>query len=123
MKKVNIKVFLLLQMVSSENGHNGMLVNKTPEDDEFILNTYAMKGPGKRFYCRVSTNEDASKTCEYSAADRSILRGHIRAHLKIKPYQCMFCGYSASWGSPIHAHIRKYHPDNALKLKPRNRSQ
>ena len=47
--------------------------------------------------------------CGYRSSFRKDMRKHLRSHLKIKPYRCRFCTYTATQKSNVFGHISRAH--------------
>jgi C4-type Zn-finger protein len=57
------------------------------------------------------------KTCDFRAADPSVLSKHEKRHDATMSVQCPYCDHSALQTSTIKKHVKNYHPENLSHIK------
>ncbi|KAL7633916.1 UNVERIFIED_CONTAM: hypothetical protein RMT77_015877 [Armadillidium vulgare] len=88
---------------------------------------------GKKRKCRSLRDNKCNETqkqsrikfscskCDFTTWTHVCLKVHRAIHSNEKPYQCAICNYSTKFGSNLHIHKRKYHPESKVNLKDRKK--
>ena len=72
------------------------------ELEKYVVEKVEKIGMGARYMCKFTG-------CSYRTNIKCNIKRHIRAHLKIKPYECVHCGYAATYQTNLWSHIHKHH--------------